>query len=330
VPTPKSKIPLLKIHDLMVKARVLEERLIKIYKSGEGFFWIGGPGQEAFDIPLGLLVNKGQGIEHDWLHLHYRSTGVVVAMGLEMIDGVRMMKNLETDKSSHGRNFCNHYALPQWNVAPISSPIEVQYLMALGTARAQTRGKKGITIVTGGDAGTAEGDFASCLVWSNRPGSELPILILVENNQWGISTSYKGQHGEKNIADRAQAFGIKSNIVDGNDVEKSWNALSEAMEYVRKERKPYFLQANLSRLYGHSSASGANFVQEEKDSLKIFEQKLIKEKLMTKEKIAAVYEKYNKESMKALEQGRSEPPPKAESIWEFVYANNENADWRQF
>ena len=181
----------------MVKARVLEERLIRIYKSGEGFFWIGGPGQEAFDIPLGLLVNKGQGIEHDWLHLHYRSTGVVVAMGLEMIAGVRMMKNLETDTSSGGRNFCNHYAIPEWNVAPISSPIEVQYSMALGTARAQTRGKKGITIVTGGDAGTAEGDFASCLVWASRPGSELPILILVENNQWGISTKFEGQHGEK-------------------------------------------------------------------------------------------------------------------------------------
>src|ERR1700735_19904 len=96
-----SQIPLVKIHDLMVKARVLEERLIKIYKSGEGFFWIGGPGQEAFDIPLGLQVRKGEGNQYDWLHLHYRSTPVVIAMGLEMIEGVRMMKNLATDKSSH-------------------------------------------------------------------------------------------------------------------------------------------------------------------------------------------------------------------------------------
>src|SRR5437763_1608241 len=111
----RGKIPYLKIHDLMVKSRVLEERLIRIYKSGEGFFWIGGPGQEAFDIPLGLQVLKGEGIEYDWLHLHYRSTGVLIGMGLEMVAGIRMMKNTETDTSSHGRNFCNHYAVKEWN-----------------------------------------------------------------------------------------------------------------------------------------------------------------------------------------------------------------------
>src|SRR4051794_24386123 len=61
-----------KMFDLMVKSRVLEERLIKIYKVGESFFWIGAPGEEAFGVPLGLLVDKGQGIEHDILHLHYR------------------------------------------------------------------------------------------------------------------------------------------------------------------------------------------------------------------------------------------------------------------
>ncbi len=328
---PPTKIPLIKIHDLMVKTRLLEERLIKIYKSGEGFFWIGGPGQEAFDVPLGLQIKKGEGLNFDWLHLHYRSTPVVVAMGLEMIDGVRMMKNVASDTSSHGRNFCNHYAISKWNVAPISSPIEVQYSMAMGTAWAQKREKsKGITIVTGGDAGTAEGDFASCLIWASRPGRELPMLILVEDNHWGISTPFEGQHGEKNIADRAKAFGIKTNIVDGNDVVKSWEAIEEALDYVRTERKPFFLQASVSRLYGHSSASGANFVKEEKDCLPIFEAKLLKEKILTKEQIASVYEKYNKESMEALDQARSEPAPTAESIWDFVYADNENADWKKF
>src|SRR5438105_431554 len=121
------KIPLIKIYDLMVKSRIFEERLIKIYKSGEGFFWIGGPGQEAFDVSLGLQVKKGQTLDDDWLHLHYRSSSVLVAMGLEMIDGVRAMKNLATDKSSHGRTFCSHYAVKEWNLPPITSPIEVQY-----------------------------------------------------------------------------------------------------------------------------------------------------------------------------------------------------------
>lgn len=327
----KTQIPLLEIYEDMVKSRVLEERLIRMYKSGEGYFWIGGPGQEAFDVSLGRQVKKGQGLDHDWLHLHYRSTSVLVAMGLDMIEGVRLMKNLATDKSTHGRNFCNHYAIPEWNVVPITSPIEVQYSAAIGTAWAQRRhGGTGVTIVTGGDAGTAEGDFATCLIWSSRPGFELPILILVENNNWGISTPSKGQHGEKEIADRARSFNIKTAVVDGNDVEASWNAVQTALDYVRKTRKPYFLQANLSRLYGHSSASGANFINDETDPIKIFEERLLKEKLLTKDKADSILKKYQDESMRALEQARQEPNPTAESIWDYVYADNENADWRKF
>ena len=329
--TEKFQIPYENLHDLMVKSRVLEERLIRIYKSGEGFFWIGGPGQEAFDVSLGQLVNKGNTLDHDWLHLHYRSTPVLIGMGLEMIESVRVMKNLATDKSTHGRNFCNHYVIPEWNVAPITSPIEVQYSMALGTAHAQKKhGGKGITIVTGGDAGTAEGDFASCLIWASREGHELPILILVENNKWGISTPFKGQHGEKEIADRAKAFNIESRVIDGNDVDTSYAAITEAMTYVREKRKPYFLQANLSRLYGHSSSSGANLVTDEQDCLKIFEAKLLKNKILSEDKIRSVYKKYEDESMKALDQARKEASPTAESVWEFVYADSENADWRKF
>lgn len=326
-------IPHDKIYQLMVKSRVLEERLIKIYKSGEGFFWIGGPGQEAFDVSLGLQIRKGQGLDFDYFHGHYRSAPVLVAMGLEMIEGVRLMKNLATDKSTGGRNFCNHYAIPEWNIVPITSPIEVQYSMALGTAWAQRRhGGQGITIVTGGDAGTAEGDFASCLVWASRPGSEVPLLILVENNKWGISTSSEGQHGEKNIADRAKAFNIKTNIVDGNSVEDSWSAIEEAMDYVRTKRKPYFLQANLSRLYGHSSASGANFVGQEGDCIKIYEEILKKEKILDDSKIKNIWDKFQDESMKALDLARTEPIPTAESIWEYVFKdkNDPHANWRNF
>jgi 2-oxoisovalerate dehydrogenase E1 component alpha subunit len=278
-----------------------------------------------------LQIKKGQGSQNDWFHGHYRSTPVLVAMGLEMIDGIRMMKNLATDKSSHGRNSCNHYAIPEWNIAPISSPIEVQYSIAMGTAWTQKQEKaKGITIVTGGDAGTAEGDFASCLVWASRPGNELPMLILVQDNRWGISTSAEGQHGEKNIADRGKAFGIKTMVINGNDVDESWNAIEEAMEYVRTKRKPLLLQANVSRLYGHSSASGASFVTTENDCLKLIEDKLLKKKILTEKQIQAVYEKYNAESMDMLNQARQEPAPTAESIWDYVYADNENADWRKF
>jgi TPP-dependent pyruvate/acetoin dehydrogenase alpha subunit len=72
---------LLKIHRLMVKSRVLEDRLIKIYKAGDAYFWIGGPGEEAFGVPLGLLIHKGKGPAYDFLHFHYRCSPTLIAMG---------------------------------------------------------------------------------------------------------------------------------------------------------------------------------------------------------------------------------------------------------
>src|SRR6202048_4680671 len=124
----------LKIHRLMVQGRALEDRLITMYKQGDGYFWIGGPGEEAFNVPLGLLVDKGQGPDHDYLHLHYRSSGTLLAMGADPVDSLRQMKNTASDPYSGGRNFVGHYSKREWNVVPVSSPIEVQYSMAPGTA----------------------------------------------------------------------------------------------------------------------------------------------------------------------------------------------------
>lgn len=321
----------LQMYDLMVKARVLEERLIKIYKAGDAFFWIGGPGEEAFGVTLGMLAHKGQGPEYDWLHLHYRCTPTLVAMGMPFIDSIRLMMNKATDTSTGGRNFSNHYCFPKWNIAPVTSPIEVQYPIALGTAHVQKRHKsKGISIVTGGDAGTAEGDFATCLVWASRKGSELPILITVQNNGWGISTSYEGQHGEDQIADRAKAFNIRSRVINGNDPIESYIAIKEEMDYIRKTGKPSFIEVNVSRLYGHSSASGANFVAHEKDCVKEFEKKLIKEKMITASDAKALWEKYEAEAAEAQQIAKQEAAPQADSIWDHVFVNNENADWRKF
>lgn len=326
-----SKALLLQMHDLMVKSRVLEERLIKIYKAGDAYFWIGGPGEEAWGVALGMLVNKGEGPKHDYLHLHYRCTPTLIAMGLEMIDSIRLIMNRATDTSTGGRNFSNHYCIPKWNVTPVSSPIEVQYVTALGTAHVQKReGTKAISIVTGGDAGTAEGDFASCLVWSSRKGQELPILITAQNNEWGISTSWEGQHGETHIADRAKAFNIRSRVINGNDPVEAYLAIQEEMEYIRKTGKPSFIEAKLSRLYGHSSASGANVAQNETDCLKTFEAKLIEAGYLKVSEAKVLWDKYEKEGFEAQQQVRGEPVPTPESIWEQIYKDNENADWRKF
>ena len=312
---------LVQMHRLMVLDRLLEERLIKMSKSGEGFFWIGDPGEEAFNIPLGLLVKKGHGLDYDFLHLHYRASGVLLAMGMDPIDALRQMRTCSADPFSKGRNFVNHYAVPKWNVVPIASTIETESSTSIGTAIAQRRhGGDGITIVKGGDAGTAEGDFHSCLVWSNRPGMELPNLILVVNNGWGISTPMRTQHGEKNISDWGKVFNMPAKTIDGNDPVKSYFAIKEAMAYVRKERKPYLLEAQTSRLYGHSSSSGANRINE-RDCIADFERALDAKGILNAASAQKVHEECAAQIDQAHELARRDSPPKPESIWDDIFSD---------
>jgi 2-oxoisovalerate dehydrogenase E1 component subunit alpha len=311
----------LHIYRIMLRARAMEERMIKMSKSGEGYFWIGGPGEEAFNAALGLQVQKGQGPAYDFLHLHYRNSATLVAMGMPLIDGIRQMAMTATDPHSLGRNFPGHFSRRDWNVVPVSSVIEIQFAMAPGTALVQKRhGGDGITIVVGGDAGSAEGDFASCLVWSTRPGNELPVLILVMNNGWGISTPASSQHGEHKIIDRRKAFGIPGEIVDGNDPVASWFALERAMKYCRTKRRPFMVEANVSRLHGHSSSSGAARITSEPDCIVLFEQKMLEMGVADRQALDRMRREAYAEVDEAADQVVHEPRPKAEDVYKFTYA----------
>ncbi len=295
--------------------------MIKMSKSGEGYFWIGGPGEEAFNTALGLQVKKGQGPAFDYLHFHYRNSATIVAMGMPLIDGIRQMAMTATDTHSLGRNFTGHYASREWNVVPVTSAVEIQYGMAIGTAVVQKRhAGSGVTVVCGGEAGTAEGDFASCLVWSTRPGFELPILIVVMNNGWGISTSADSQHGERQVIDRGKAFGIPGEVVDGNDVVASWYSIERGLDYCRRQRRPFMLEALVSRLHGHSSSSGAARVKEELDCIALLEEKLLDAGLLDEMTIGQTHIAARAEAEAAVEQAIHEPKPTIADINRFTYA----------
>jgi 2-oxoisovalerate dehydrogenase E1 component alpha subunit len=298
----------------------MEERMIKMSKSGQGFFWIGGPGEEAFNACLGLLVKKGEGPLFDYLHLHYRNSACLVAMGMPVADGLRQMAMTITDPHSMGRNFSGHFAVKAWNVVPVTSVIEVQYAMAPGTALMQKRaGGDGVTVVCGGEAGTAEGDFASCLIWSTLPGREVPVLIVVENNGWGISTSACSVHSEKRVIDRGKAFGIPGEVCDGNDPIASWHAISRSLDYCRRTRKPFMLEALVSRMYGHSSSSGALRDRDMVCPIEMFEKRLI-EAGVDQHTIDAVHEDAQAEIEAELEKVLAEPMPRAQDVERCTYA----------
>ena len=315
----------------MVKSRVLEERLIQIYRQGQGYFWIGGPGEESFGVPLGLLVKKGQGLQYDFLHLHYRAQPTLTAMGMSMKEAQRLMMNRASDEQTGGRNFTAHFCKTEWNVAPVSSVVGSQYSTALGTAHVQSRSKtSALTIVTGGDAGTAEPDFASCLIWASRPANPLPLLMTVQNNGRGISTPYKGQHGESCIADRARAFNINSAVIENQDPVETYLVLKEKMDFIRKSRKPAFVEVKVSRLYGHSSADGALRDKNALCSIRLYEEKLKKAGLLTEKKIKNIWKDLEEEAGQVQQEVRKEPAPQSQDIWKNIYAKGESADWRKF
>jgi 2-oxoisovalerate dehydrogenase E1 component alpha subunit len=310
----------LELHRLIVRTRVMEERCIKMSKSGEAYFWVGGPGEEAFNACVGLQVRKGLGPAYDYLHLHYRNTALLIAMGMPILDHVRQQAMARTDPHSMGRNFVCHYAKKDWNVMPVTSVIEVQYSMAPGTAHVQKRfGGEGVSLVIGGDAGTAEGDFATCMIWSTRPGNELPVLIMVTNNGWGISTPVDSQHGEKRIVDRGQAFGIPGEVVDGNDVVASWHAVRRGMAYCRSQRRPYMIEARVSRLHGHSSSSGAARVEGEVDCIYQLERKLVAAGV-DREELNQVHAEAKVEVEAAVQQAVKEPKPTIADVLKHTYA----------
>ena len=310
----------LAIHRIMVRARVMEERMIKMSKSGEGYFWIGGPGEEAFNACLGMQVKKGEGPLYDFLHLKYRGSAIMIAMGMDLIDAIRQMSMRATDPFSFGRNFPSHFSRKKWNVVPITPVIEVQFAMAPGTAIVQKRTRgDGVTIVVGGDAGTAEGDFATCLLWSSRPGNELPVIIITMNNGWGISTSHCSQHSCEHTTERGKAFGISGEVVDGNDVVASWFAIERALRYSRSTRRPFMLEAMVSRLYGHSSSSGAPR-SNDPDCIAIFEEKLLAAGVAEQANLDQVHEDAKAEVDAAAEQAMTEPKPEPTDVEKYTYA----------
>ncbi len=314
----------LQIHRIMVRSRTMEERMIKMSKSGQGYFWIGGPGEEAFNTCLGLQVKKGRGPAYDFLHLHYRNSATLVALGMPLLHELRQMAMTATDSHSMGRNFVGHFSMREWNVIPVTSVIEVQYVMAPGTALVQKRlGGDSITIVTGGEAGTAEGDFASGLIWCTRPGNELPVLFIVTNNGWGISTPAGTQHGERFIIDRGRSFGIPGEVVDGNDVVASWHAIKRGMDYCRRRRRPFIIEARVSRLHGHSSSTGAARVKVESDPIELFEQKLLDAGVLDPHQVAQVHDDAEAEIEAALDEALAEPQPVAADVEKHTYAPSE-------
>ena len=186
----------LEMYRIMVRTRAMEERMIKMSKSGEGYFWIGGPGEEAFNACLGLQVKKGQGPDFDYLHLHYRNSATLVAMGMPLIDGIRQMAMTAPIRTSMGRNFAGHFARTRLERRPghLGHRGAVRDGAGHGPgAKAARRRRHHHRHRRRRRHGRGRFRLLPDLEHAG-PGNELPVLIIVTNNGWGISTPPCSQH----------------------------------------------------------------------------------------------------------------------------------------
>ena len=231
-----------------------------MYKSGHGYFWIGGPGEEAFNVPLGLLIKKGQGPAFDYLHFHYRQSATLLAMGEEPLGSLRQMKNTATDPYSGGRNFAGHFSQARVERGPghLAHRGAVRDGRRHG-ARAEAPRRRRHHHRHRRRRGHGRGRLRQLPRLVQPAGPRAAGADLRHQQPLGHLDAYRRSQGVERISDRGVAFGMRSKTIDGNDPISAYLELKEAFEYVRTERKPYLVEANVSRLYGHSSASGANF-----------------------------------------------------------------------
>ena len=275
--------------------------------------------EEAFGVPLGLLVKKGRGIDCDFLHLHYRATPTLVGVGLPMEEAMRLIMNKATDRHTGGRNFAGHYCDPKWNVAPVTSVIGTQYSTALGTAHAQSRpgeSSSAITIVTGGMPARRKGILPQ--PWCGPPGRSdpCPCFLLCKTTVGASPLLIRVSTGRRILWTAERLFNMETALINGNDPVESYMVLKDKIQYVREKRRPVLLEAFVSRLYGHSSASGANYVKGEPCCIALFEDRLKKAGLLSEKEQKNTWESLKESALKTQQEIKKEQDPRPESIWD--------------
>ena len=188
-----------------------------------------------------------------------------------------------------GRDRTFHFGDVNKNIIGMISHLAAMLPVANGVALAfKLKKQKRIALAFIGDGATSEGDFHEALnlaaVW------ELPVIFLIENNGYGLSTPVSEQYKCKDLADRALGYGIEGKVIDGNNIIEVYNTIKDSADKIRKKNKPILIEAKTFRMRGHEEASGAKYIPKElfdkwekKDPIKVFE-KILRNKKILKRK----------------------------------------------
>ncbi len=304
----------------MLLIRRVEEEAAQLYQQGK----IGGflhlyIGQEAVSTGL-VAARKPQ----DRVITAYRDHGVAINVG---IPAKQVMAELlgKATGISKGKGGSMHMADVKKNFwgghAIVGAHLPIAAGLALGD---QYQGNDGVTICMFGDGATNIGYFHEALnlakVWN------LPVLWVVENNQYGMGTAVERASAVADITQRAAGYNMPSSKVDGMDVLKVYDAAQEALKFVREGGGPYFLEATTYRYRGHSMGDPERYRKpdeikqwQETDPIAIYLRCLTDEKIATNEELVEIADRVEQEVQEAIKFAEESPDPAPEELWANVY-----------
>ena len=314
--------------------RQLETRLERLFRQGK---IVGGLysslGQEAISVGSAYALEP-----RDWLAPMIRNIGALLVKGVP--PGDIFTQHMAREASpTHGRDATSHIAdLKNRHIAAPTSMLGDLIPVLTGVAMAgRYLGQKIVALTWIGDGGSSTGAFHEGM---NLAASQrAPLVVILENNQWAYSTPSSRQVPLRDFAERAKAYGIRSSIVDGNDVLAVYRATREAVSECRSGRGPWLIEAKTMRMKGHAQHDAADYVPKEmfeywksRDPLDRYIKYLAERGLLDEKQKSEIDARIERE-LDADQQFAEEAPfPKPESTTQGVYCegcHTIEADWQR-
>ena len=231
----------------MVTARVVDERCLSLQRQGRIGFYAPLSGQEAAQVGATLALRP-----EDWVFPAYRELAVALVRGVPLSEVFDQLVGNSRDLIK-GRQMPNHFGFRARNFVVASSPIGTQITHAVGAAMAARYRHDSIaTIAFFGDGATSSNDFHAGLNFAGV--FRAPTIFLCQNNQWAISLPRERQTRSATLAEKAEAYGFPGVVVDGNDLDAVYRAVSDARRRATSGEGPTLIEAQVYRLGPHSTS----------------------------------------------------------------------------
>ncbi len=314
---------LLELYQGLLKPRMIEEKMLILLRQGRVSKWFSGIGQEAIAVGSTLALHADEYV----LPLH-RNLGVFTSRDIPFSKLFAQWQG-KKEGFSKGRERSFHFGTNEYHIIGMISHLGAMLGVADGIALATKLQKEPkVTIVYSGDGGASQGDFHEAInvaaVWN------LPVIFLIENNGYGLSTPSNEQYKFKYFIDKAIGYGIEAIQIDGNNILEVYHQVSEIAELLRQNPRPIILECMTFRMRGHEEASGTKYVPQElfdtwaiKDPVKNFEQYLYDQGILNDLYVADIKAHIKKEIDEGVEGVLALPEitPNSQEELEDVYAS---------